>query len=87
MTYTDFNDYPMSLSLDTSYLGLNGPKTVFKIILLGWILLVIATATAFVERCYSLKKIIIVFLALGALMTILSLNTIALFEPYISTQF
>lgn len=85
MTYADGTEYPISLALDMSYLGMNGPKSLLKIMALGWILLILATATSFIEKCYSSKKTIIVFGFLAVLMLQLSLNTINLFEPYLQT--
>jgi len=85
MIHTD-NGTPMSLALDANYAGINAPKALFKIILLGWILLILATAPAFIEKCYGWKKAIFVFIALSLLMISMSLNAITLYEPYLAVR-
>ena len=76
----------MSLALDTTYAGWNSPKALLKIIFLGWILLIIATASAFIERCYQWQKAALIFLVIAMLMAFLSLNAINLYEPYLAVR-
>ena len=76
----------MSLALDTTYAGWDSPKTLLKIIILGWVLLIIATANAFIERCYQWQKAALIFLVLAVLMIFLSLNPINLYEPYLAVR-
>jgi len=76
----------MSLALDTTYAGWNSPKAVFKIIILGWILLIIAAASSFIERCYHWQKAVLIFLVLAGMMVDLSLNAISLYEPYLTVR-
>ena len=86
MTYADDGETPMSLALDTTYAGWDSPKTLLKIIILGWVLLIIATASAFIERCYQWQKAALIFLVLAVLMIFLSLNAINLYEPYLAVR-
>ena len=76
----------MSLALDTTYAGWDSPKTLLKIIILGWILLFIATASVFIERCYQWQKAALIFLVIAMLMAFLSLNAINLYEPYLAVR-
>mgnify|MGYP000557242145 FL=1 len=86
MTYADDGETPMSLALDTTYAGWDSPQALLKIILLGWALLALAAITAYMGKCYQWPKAIFIFICLIGLMTFMSLNTLALYEPYLAVR-
>lgn len=86
MTQSDIDDIPMSLALDVTYAGWHAPDTLKQIILLGWALLGLAIISATLERCYKWYKAVILFAILMLLMAVMSLNTLNLYEPYLSLR-
>ena len=85
-TDMDFNQTPLSAALDATYSGNHAPTMLKHIIVLGWILLVTAVVSAWLERCYKWPKAIFVFVGLTALMTFMTLNALTLYEPYLAVR-
>ena len=64
----------------------HAPSKVKHIIILGWVLLGTAAITACLERCYKWPKTIFIFAGLSALMTIMTLNALYIYEPYLAVR-
>lgn len=76
----------MSNALDATYAGVNAPETLGRIIFLGWTLLILAGISASLERCYRWPKALLVFGGIAALMELMTLNALALYEPYLAVR-
>lgn len=85
-TVADQDSLEMSFALDATYAGIHAPTTLKHIIILGWILLGVAAVTAYLERCYRWPKTIVIFVGLFALMTLMTLNALAIYEPYLAIR-
>jgi len=86
VTEMDFNQTPLSAALDATYAGNHAPTLLKHIIILGWVLLLTAAISAWLERCYKWPKLIVLFIGLTGLMTFMSLNTLTLYEPYLAVR-
>ena len=86
VTYSEFDEVPMSLALDATYAGWHAPSTLKHIIIMGWVLLGVAIISAMLESCYKWYKVVIIFAALTALMGFMTFNTMNLYEPYLAVR-
>ena len=85
-TFADPDDMPLSLALDATYAGIHAPSALKHIIILGWVLLALATFTACLERCYKWPKTVVMFAGLSVLMAIMTFNALAVYEPYLAIR-
>ncbi len=80
------DDKPMSFAMDATYAGIHAPSTLKHIIVLGWVLLGVATISACLDRCYKWPKAVVLFAGLSALMAFMTLNTMDVYEPYLAIR-
>ncbi|MEP4053225.1 MAG: hypothetical protein ABJN22_13365 [Litorimonas sp.] len=85
-TFADGETVELPYALDATYAGLHAPTALAHIIILGWVLLALAAISAAIERCYKWPKALIVFVVLFFLMGMLTINTLAVYEPYLAIR-
>jgi len=83
---TDFNQTPLSTALDATYSGIYAPSAVKQIILMGWILLAVSAVSASLERCYEWPKTVLLYAGLTGSIALMTLDVLAVYEPYLAVR-
>lgn len=86
VTFEDSDSIVTSFALDATYAGIHAPTTLKHIIILGWIWLIVAAISAWLDRVYKWPKAVLLFTGLAALMVLMTMNTLAVYEPYLALR-